>query len=97
MSQSSPESLDALRHEIDVLNRELLSLLVRRGELVARVAGLAKRGLAPAGQDAAREGAMVAELLAANPGPYTNEEIARIFRTILDVSLSLKQRRGNLE
>lgn len=92
MSQDVPDDLIALRREIDEVNRGMLTLLARRGALVRRVAELARSGQAPPGQDGAREAEMVAGLLAANPGPYTNEEVARIFKSVLEASLALKQR-----
>jgi chorismate mutase len=89
-----PDELAGLRREIDAVNGELLDLLARRGELVRRLAALAARGQAPAGQDAAREAEMLARLRAENTGPYTGEEVEAVFRALFEASLALKRRAG---
>ncbi len=86
----SQAELEALRQAIDGLNLEFLDLLSRRGQLVQRIGRLSASGAAPEGQDPAREEAMLQDLLRRNPGPYPEEALADLFRTLLKHSLALK-------
>lgn len=90
--RSGTDELSALRQGIDLLNMEILALLVKRGGLVRRIGDIAREGRAPLVQDPAREALMLEGLKRANPGPYPDEAIERIFKLIFQCSLELKQR-----
>jgi chorismate mutase len=83
--------LDAWRRDVDAVDRELLRLLQRRGDLVVRIARL-KRQAGLAARDPDREGDILADLgalAAAEAGPYGPAAIVAIFRAVLDASLEL--------
>ena len=76
--------LDALREEIDALDRRLLELLNRRLELVAAV----RREKDAAGErwiDADREAELLQALAQENPGPLSERGVNAAFSAILDV------------
>ena len=74
----------ALRHEINVLDRQLLVAINRRLEVVKRlhehkgVTGMPLR-------DLDREVAMLRALEAENPGPLSSEGVAAFFTEVLEL------------
>lgn len=85
------DDLEELRHRIDEINRQILDLLARRGVLVEQVGALkARLGLET--YDPQREEAVLQELVAANPGPYSGESIRLIFEQIFRASQLLQER-----
>ena len=88
------EQLAALRAQIDQVDRDILSLLNRRAELVLAIRSL------KAGQNMPlyapwREEQIFERLKALNPGPLYDQAIEEIFRTILKKSLELVEKDGN--
>jgi len=76
------------RAVIDRLNRELLALLEARGRAVELIMKLKKEsGFAIS--DPGREERMLAGLRAAVQGPYTPEQIERVYRCIFEISREL--------
>jgi prephenate dehydrogenase len=76
--------LDALRHEISELDRQLLALLNRRLELVASVRDY-KDSAGERWIDPEREAELLQGLVAANPGPLSERGVTSIFSAVLDV------------
>jgi chorismate mutase/prephenate dehydratase len=81
--------LSELRRQIDAIDDQILALLNRRAGLVIAV-GKAKEGASDY-YVPSREQAIYARLSAANPGPFPEEGVRRVFREIISASLSLEQ------
>jgi chorismate mutase len=86
------EALAAQRATIDRLNHELLALLEARGRTVELIMRLKEDALR-AVVDPKREQGMLAQLRAAAKGPYSDEQIERVFRCIFEISRELGERR----
>jgi prephenate dehydrogenase len=76
--------LDSLRDEISELDRQLLTLLNRRLELVASVRDY-KDSAGERWIDPEREAELLHALVAANPGPLSERGVTSIFSAVLDV------------
>lgn len=85
MDDQSPRPLEAIRLDIDAIDRELVTLLSRRVELaqeVGRVKGRDKRPyFTPE-----RERQIYEKLDAMNPGPLRNRQLSAIFREIISAA-----------
>ncbi len=79
------DDLDRLRTAIDGLDRELLGVLNRRLELVRRIGRLKHEQGAPI-YVPPREKAVLARVLEANPGPFPDDALVRVFREIFSAS-----------
>ena len=93
----STEELEDLRRKIEGINAELLALLSERGRLVEKVRAVkSAAGLPAFAPD--REQKMLDELVRANPGPFSDEVIRRLFKEIFKASLGLieEQQRAQL-
>ena len=77
-------SLDELRTEITALDRELLTVLNRRLELVGQVRDH-KDAAGERWIDAEREAELLQALAAANQGPLSERALTAIFTAVLDV------------
>ncbi len=88
----NPDALERMRRDVSKVNLEILRLLAQRGRLVLQIAEL-KRRLGMQLADPVREQEMLAELAASNPGPYTDEMIAAIYREVFKVSRELMKTR----
>lgn len=64
-------SIDDLRAEVDQINRDLLTLLSKRGEVVAQIGHAKTSEGRPNHYDPAREEKQLKELESLNPGPNT--------------------------
>jgi len=84
------QTLADLRRQIDAIDDQILALLNHRAGLVIAV-GKAKQDLSGEFYVPSREQAIYARLIAANPGPFPEEGIRRVFREIISASLSLEQ------
>lgn len=73
------------REGIDAIDRELLSVLNRRLELVQRLHRHKVANGIPI-RDFDREASMIANLQAANPGPFTADAVAEFFRHVIDLT-----------
>jgi chorismate mutase-like protein len=95
------KSLEDWRAEIDQLDSELLRLLNRRARIACALGAIKVAAGLPA-YDSRRERQVLARVSAANPGPFENESVARIFRRIILETrrigtLSMRQQRMQLE
>ena len=85
-------SLAEIRDEIDLLDRELQSLVNRRAALAHEVAMLKiDAGENPAGfYRPEREAQILREVISRNQGPLSSEAISRIFREMMSACLALE-------
>jgi len=81
--------LDDLRHRIDSIDDDILSLLNERAKVVIEV-GKTKEGDRQEFYVPSREMAIYQRLTAQNPGPFPSEAIRRVFREIISASLALE-------
>jgi len=88
-SPGAPAPLQALRTQIDALDRELLALLNRRARLALEVGELKKREGSPVFRPE-REAQVIDGLKKTNPGPLPNECVAPIWREIMSASRALE-------
>lgn len=84
------DMLDQQRQKIDELDRELVTLLNRRVQLVTEVARL-KRTLSLPVADPARENAILERLQRCNGGPLDCEALQRIYQAIFVESRRMQQ------
>ena len=90
---TDPEArLDAIRRRIDALDAELLALLGRRAGTTLEVAAVKDEEIAPRYYRPEREAALLRRLAAANPGPFSDREVTRLFREIVSSCRALEQR-----
>lgn len=82
-------NIQDLRSQIDDLDLRLLDLLAERGRLVREIGAVSPSELARF-VDPKREQEILDQLIAANPGPLSAEDITIIFREIFRCSLNLK-------
>jgi chorismate mutase/prephenate dehydratase len=89
---STDPRLDEIRARIDEIDRRLLDLISERAALAAEVAEVKR---ASGGQVTfyrpEREVQIIKAVKAANKGPLSGEEIARLFREIMSACLALEQ------
>jgi chorismate mutase-like protein len=83
--------LHDLRRQVDELNRALLALLERRGELVVEIAAV-KEALAMTAFDPRREEEMLRELVRGARGPYQESELREIFTGVFRAGLAVQER-----
>lgn len=80
--------LGTIRKNIDALNFEILDVLNRRAALVERIAAIKiEKGIQT--YDPARESEMIARILKANKGPFSDGVIKKLFKEIFSASLFL--------
>ncbi|GGK25999.1 bifunctional 3-deoxy-7-phosphoheptulonate synthase/chorismate mutase [Deinococcus malanensis] len=84
-------SIDDLRAEIDQINRELLTLMSKRGEVVAQIGHAKTQEGRPQHYDPAREEQQLRDLEALNPGPFPASTVKAIFKEIFKASLALEE------
>ena len=90
MSQA-PRTIDDLRAEVDHINRDLLKLLSRRGEVVAQIGHAKTQEGRPNHYDPAREDQQLKEIESLNAGPFTGAAVKAIFKEIFKASLALEE------
>lgn len=83
--------LETLRGEIESINLELLELLSRRARVVAEIHRLKERQGLPSFLPE-REHRMIEELVARNPGPFSDAAIRHLFKEIFEASLAMMER-----
>ena len=88
----SEARLDAIRREIDALDAGLLDLLNRRARAAFEVAAVKGGESEPRYYRPEREAALLRRLAAANPGPFSDREVTRLFREIVSSCRTLEQR-----
>jgi chorismate mutase/prephenate dehydratase len=88
---ASEQRLAELRNAIDAVDDELLALLNRRAGLTIEV-GEVKRAVGEAVEfyRPEREAQILRRLLAANPGPLPDSDLARLVREVISTCLSLE-------
>jgi 3-deoxy-7-phosphoheptulonate synthase/chorismate mutase len=84
------EKIQALRKHIDALNSQILALLSERAHLAEEI-GNVQNGLGLAHYDPVREQEMLSGLTAANPGPFSDETVKSLFKSIFQASMHLEQ------
>jgi chorismate mutase/prephenate dehydratase len=89
MSASSESPLQALRAQIDAVDRELLALLNRRATLALEVGELKKRDGSPVFRPE-REAQVIDGLKASNTGPLKNDSVAPIWREVMSACRALE-------
>lgn len=86
-AQEDERRLTALRHSIDRVDREILSLLNQRAEAAAEI-GVIKQGAVYRPE---REAQVLRGVQDANTGPLSNHTVAFLFREIMSACLALEQ------
>jgi len=84
------EDIESLRRRIDEINGRLLEALSERGRLVQQMQRLKSRWDIPM-HSPGREMAILEDLVARNPGPFSDATIRSLFREILRASLALME------
>lgn len=88
-----PQSLEACRKQIDVIDDKLLELLNQRGNLATQI-GHIKAEKGDTVFASGREGEILARLADHNKGPLSSEAIQDIFQSIFATCRSLQKRVG---
>jgi chorismate mutase/prephenate dehydratase len=88
--ENVPDSLPALRNEIDAIDGEMLRLLSRRATLAQRI-GHSKSRTATQYFSPERERQIFERLLSENAGPLPGEAVRAIFREVISASRALEQ------
>ncbi len=91
LAEDPPPEVDlsALRAEIDALDDALHDLLMRRVQVVARLAASRAKGQGPALRPG-REAAILRRLLARHQGPLPRQVLVRLWRELLAATTSLQ-------
>jgi 3-deoxy-7-phosphoheptulonate synthase/chorismate mutase len=84
-------TIDDLRAEVDQINRDLLVLLSKRGEVVAQIGHAKTLEGRPQHYDPTREEKQLKEMESLNPGPFTGAAVKAIFKEIFKASLDLEE------
>lgn len=86
----SSDNLEKLRKMIDDLDREVLGLLNRRGEIVLRIGELKTENNVGV-YDPVRESQIEKRLREMNPGPLSDDSVLRVYREIISACRALQQ------
>jgi chorismate mutase-like protein len=84
-------TLEELREQIDVLDRQLVDLLSERAR-AAKMVGQLKAATSLPVYEPAREKLVYANVRAANKGPLPDIELTHIYERIIDVMRTLQRR-----
>ncbi|HPF57677.1 MAG TPA: prephenate dehydratase [Candidatus Competibacteraceae bacterium] len=89
---SEADSLQALREHIDALDRQIQTLISERA-CCAQQVGVIKQAAGATGNfyRPEREAQVLRRVIETNPGPLSNEEMARLFREIMSACLALEE------
>ncbi len=88
---TEPETLGALRREIDRIDTSIHDLLVRRSEVVGRIGAVKKRsGSSPTGMRPGREARVIRRLIARHRGPLPAVVVARLWRELISAFTRLQ-------
>jgi len=86
------KTIEELRHEIDAINKDLLTLLNQRAEIVAEIGRIKSlEGKSQSHYDPVREEKQLRELEQLNQGPFSHATIKKIFTEIFRASLDLEE------
>ncbi|MGH8583745.1 MAG: prephenate dehydratase [Gammaproteobacteria bacterium] len=92
MSTSNEQELKELRARIDALDEQLLKLINQRAALAKQVAATKGGAIENDGYyRPEREAQVLRNVIAANPGPLPDEEVARLFREVMSACLALQR------
>jgi chorismate mutase-like protein len=89
-------TLEELRKQIDVVDRQLVELLSQRARAVLAIGHLKAVSSLPV-YEPAREKVVYAQVREANQGPLPDIEMTRIFERIIDVMRSMEMHEVTLE
>lgn len=88
------QKLLALRNQIDAIDSDIARLISARAQCAQEVAEVKKAKLSPDAQvlfyRPEREAQVLRKAMEQNPGPLSNEEMARLFREIMSACLALE-------
>ncbi len=84
-------TLPELRTAIDQVDAQLLQLLAERGRLAAEVGAIKRAADETNFYHPDRESEILRRMMAENPGPFSAEQIATIFREIISAGLALEE------
>ena len=88
---TEPETLGALRREIDRIDTSIHDLLMRRSEVVGRIDAVKKRGgSAPTGMRPGREARVIRRLIGRHRGPLPAVVVARLWRELISAFTRLQ-------
>ncbi|MBE2294980.1 MAG: prephenate dehydratase [Phycisphaerales bacterium] len=89
---SEADSLLALRGRIDALDQQIQTLISERARCAQEV-GVLKQAAGATGNfyRPEREAQVLRRVIETNPGPLSNEEMARLFREIMSACLALEE------
>ncbi|MBI3247897.1 MAG: prephenate dehydratase [Deltaproteobacteria bacterium] len=88
--KQNPLSLSSLREQIDRIDAQVVTLLNRRARLAMRIGQLKSRDRASA-YVPSRERQVLAQVLALNTGPLSNEALRAIYREIVSAARALEE------
>ncbi|MEY2341620.1 prephenate dehydratase [Acidithiobacillus sp. IBUN Pt1247-S3] len=91
MAEAGDGQLLQLRQEIDRIDGEILHLLSERGRLAHRVGEYKQAAGSMQFYHPDREAEILRRVMADNPGPFSAEQVGRIFREIISAGLALEQ------
>lgn len=83
--------LDTHRHEIDLIDNELLALLNERAKHAMAIGALKKHNGQQSVIDNQREAAIFARLTSKNKGPLTNKQVLTCFDLFIEQSRNLQE------
>jgi chorismate mutase/prephenate dehydratase len=84
------DELDALRSEIDALDREIVGLLNRRARLALEIARTKKEGGRPT-VDRERERQVLVRVAMANDGPFPQDALLALYRQLIETTTRLEE------
>ncbi len=89
---NKPDTLDAVRYDIDQIDRKIQSLLNQRATCAGRVAAIKlAEGIKTEFYRPEREAQILRAVAARNQGPLPDKTVARLFREIISVCLALEE------
>ena len=83
-TQSALKKLEGKRRRIDLLDQKLLALLNQRLRVALEI-GKTKKGMGKEIYDPGREKKVLEKLKLRNRGPFKEQDLIKIFRTIMKV------------
>ncbi|MCE5420088.1 MAG: prephenate dehydratase [Acidithiobacillus sp.] len=86
-----PAELARLRAEIDRVDAAILGLLGERGRLTAEVGKIKHAAGTTQYYHPDREAEILRRVMAENPGPFSDQQVARVFREIISAGLALEE------
>lgn len=88
------KGLSEWRKEIDLLDREVVTLLNRRAACVLGLAPLKRRQGVPV-HEPEREDAVLDNILCSNRGPLPRKALARIYKVVIEEMRTMQRQRDD--